>query len=160
MTDRRIDPATDRTFARDVARQLEVRRRRRRLLTLLLLLGALIAAAMYLRCGGWGLGGRGEGSGAGSGAGSGPGSVVEPAVDAGPVRCAVRVTSEGMTVGGTKATLDEVVTACKATTGAEVLITGDARQGDWDDLRTAFDAAGIVYLTREPRGVAPIDAGI
>nr|MBA3818061.1 hypothetical protein [Deltaproteobacteria bacterium] len=109
---------------------------------------------------GFGGAGEGEGSGPGSGAGSGPGSVATPAVDAGPVRCAVRVTSEGMTVGGTKATLDEVVTACKATTGAEVLITGDARQGDWDDLRTAFDAAGIEYLTREPRGVGPVDAGL
>jgi hypothetical protein len=40
-----------------------------------------------------------------------------------------------------------------------VTVTGDARQGDWDELRAALDEAAIPYLTREPRGATPADAG-
>jgi len=129
-------------LAKDVASELEWRRRRRKLLFISVWAAAIIAAVLYLRCGsGWGTGGKGAGKGSGSG---GPTAV--PA--AGPKRCIVRVSVEGIIVDGKKSTRDEAVAACKATDGALVTVTGDARQGDWDDLRTALDAAGVKIFTR------------
>jgi hypothetical protein len=59
----------------------------------------------------------------------------------------VRVTSEGIAVDGAKATKDEAVDACKKLGAAEVVVTGDARQGAWDELKAAFEAAGVpVFL--------------
>ena len=110
--------------------------RRRRLA--LAAAGALaLAAALWLRCGsGWGLGGTGRGSGSGA---------------AGPTaakRCALRVTATGIFVDGKSRTRDEAVAACKAT-GAEVVVTGDAREGDWKDLDAALHAAGVDVVVRE-----------
>ena len=104
------------------------------------------------------------GKGLGLGGGSGPGDGEErrgiaAIPDAGPTRCAIRLSAAGITVEGKAATQAEAIAACKATTGADVLVTGDARQGDWDDLRAALEAAGIAYFTREPRGVTAPDAG-
>ena len=66
-----------------------------------------------------------------------------------PKRCDVRVAAAGITVDGKPATKDEAVKTCKGRPGADVVVTGDARQGDWDALRSAFDASGIVvYLRR------------
>ena len=66
-----------------------------------------------------------------------------------PKRCDVRVAATGITVDGKPATRAEAVTLCKNRPGADVVVTGDARQGDWDDLRAAFDASGIaVYVRR------------
>ena len=125
---------------RAVAKELDRRQRRRKLLLLALIVGAIIAAISYLTCGqGFGLGGHGKGSG--SGAGSGPDSAV--AVDAGPRRCAVRVDAAGASVDGASATTEQIVAACKTTVGADVVVTGDARQGDWDALRAALEAAAI-----------------
>lgn len=133
-----------------LALELDRRRMRRRLLTLFVLLGAAIAAALYLRCGkGFGTGSSGEG---------GKGIATIPA-DAGPKRCNLRLTGTGLTLDGKPVTRDTAIVACKRTAGADVLITGDARQGDWDDLRGALEAASIQFFTREPRGIAPRDAG-
>ena len=99
-------------------------------------------AVLYLRCGsGWGIGGKGSGKGDGSGA-------AQPALTSGAKRCVVRVTAEGIVVDGNKMKRDEAVAACKATEGALVTVTGDARQGDWDELRTALDQAGVKIFTR------------
>jgi hypothetical protein len=126
--------------AKAVAKQLDRRQMQRKLLFLALVVGAIIAAITYLTCGqGFGLGGKGKGSGAGSG--SGPGSAVT--VDAGPKRCAIRIAAAGTTVDGQPASVEQIVTACKLTTGADVTVTGDARQGDWDTLRAALEAAEI-----------------
>jgi hypothetical protein len=126
--------------AKAVAKQLDRRQMKRKLLFLALVVAAIIAAITYLTCGqGFGLGGKGKGSG--SGAGSGPGSAL--VVDAGPKRCAIRVAASGTTVDGTAATVEQIVSACKTTTGADVTVTGDARQGDWDALRAALEAAEI-----------------
>ena len=112
-------------FAKDVATQLDRRRMRRRLLVLAVLGAAIVLAVLYLTCGrGWGLGGSGKGKG------EGPGSAT--AVNPGPRRCVIRVTAAGIKLDGKSTTLDAVVKACKATTGADVVVTGDARQGDWD----------------------------
>ncbi|MBX3156675.1 MAG: hypothetical protein KF773_11785 [Deltaproteobacteria bacterium] len=124
------------------------RRRRVRRLLVLALLAALIALAVtYLTCGpGFGFGGKGKGDGSGSGSGSGPG--VQPlvtTVDAPPARCAVRIASAGITVDGAKATREEAVAACKGREGADLTVTGGARQGDFDELRAAFGEAKIPF---------------
>lgn len=111
-----------------------------RLMLLVLLAAAIALAVMYLTCGtDFGLGGKGKGEA--------PRTLVS--TDAGPTRCVVRVSAEGITVGGKLVTRDEAVTACKATTGADVVVTGDARQGDWDELRAALEAAGVAVYTKQ-----------
>ena len=134
----------DKKLVKDVASELEARRRRRKMM-FLLVWAALIALAIYfVRCGGgWGLGG-GKGAGKGAGAGSGIGSSAQPA------RCTIRVSGEGIFVDGAKKTRDDAVAYCKKTDGAMVTVTGDARQGDWDELRAALQAVGVkLYLRGE-----------
>jgi hypothetical protein len=126
-------------FAKDVAKELEKRSRRRKL-TWFVVIAALIALAVsYLQCGsGFGLGG-----GKGKGDGEGSGTVKAPE----PARCTVRVSSEGIFVNGAKTTRDDAVKQCQKTDGAMVTVTGDARQGDWDELRAALEAVGVkIYL--------------
>jgi hypothetical protein len=127
-------------FADDVARALH-RRMRRRKLAMFSVAAALIALAVYfVTCGhGFGLGGHGAGVGSG----------VAAASDAGSKRCIVRVSIAGYTVDGTpEATRDDVVAACKNTAGAEVTVTGDAREGSWTDLKIALEAAHIAVYQR------------
>lgn len=126
-------------FADDVARALHRRMRRRRL-AILAVGGAILAVAVYfVTCGhGFGLGGTGTGSG-----------VAAASSDAGPNRCLVRVTASGYVLDGKPAaSRDGIVTTCRTTTGAEVTVTGDARQGDWDDLRAALEAAHVAILVQ------------
>jgi hypothetical protein len=149
-------PPVDRRFAKDVAKHLDRRRMRRRLLLWALLVGAIVFAALYGTCGrGFGLFGAGAGAGAGKGKGSGAGaSTAQPLltpVDAGPRRCSLRVAASGITADGAPATVAQAVAACKGATAAEVLVTGGARQGDWEDLKAALDTAGIPILRAEPR---------
>jgi hypothetical protein len=135
---------------RRLARELDRRRMRRRMLVLVTLLAAAIAALVYLRCGGgWGTGGKGPGEG---------GTTTTTATTDAATRCMVRLTATGLTVDGKSMTRDEAIAACKDKAGADVLITGDSRQGDWDELRGALEAASIPFFTREPRGVTPSDA--
>lgn len=126
--------------ANQVAKALDHRQRRRKLILLALLAGAIALAVIYGTCGhGWGLG-------TGSGKGEGPANAVE----AGPRRCAIQVAREGVTVDGAKATRDEAVATCKkAGAGADVIVTGDAREGDWKDLETALRAARIEIFVRK-----------
>lgn len=129
-------------FAKDVAKQLDRRRLRRKLVVFALFIALIVLAVTYVTCGrGWGLGGAGKGEG------SGPGSSAPR--DAGPSRCAIRVTAEGILLDGTRATREAAVAACKVTTGADVVVTGDARQGDWDALRAALEAAGVPIFTKQ-----------
>ena len=86
-----------------------------------------------------GTGGGGEGKGDDKGTSPATGSAVTP----GPVRCVVRVTAEGISVDGKQLPREEAVAACKQTEGALITVTGDARQGDWDELRTSLEAAGV-----------------
>jgi hypothetical protein len=131
------------TLAKDVAKELEKRARRRKLVGFGAAVGLVVLAVFYLTCGrGWGLGGPGKGNGEGSG--------TVAAADAGPRRCTVRVTATGLVVDGKPVTRDEAVATCKATTGADIVITGDARQGDWDELRTALADAHVPIYLKEP----------
>ena len=126
-------------FAKDVAKELEKRSRRRKLIWFTVLAALVALAVSYLQCGsGFGLGG-----GKGKGTGEGSGTVKSPE----PARCAIRVSAEGIFVNGAKTTRDEAVKQCKKTDGAMVTVTGDARQGDWDELRAALEAVGVkIYL--------------
>lgn len=147
-------PVPDRRLASDVAKHLDHRQMRRKLFLWALLIGAIVLAALYLRCGqGLGLGGKGKGKGAGAGAGSGSVQpLLSPPADAGPFRCEIRVAASGITAGGKPVTVEEAVAACKGATAAEVLVTGGARRGDWEDLKAAFDRAEIQILRVEPKG--------
>jgi hypothetical protein len=122
-----------------------LRRRRRKASLYALFIAAIIAAITYLRCGaGWGTGGKGPGKGEGTGT---SGSAVTP----GPKRCVVRVAANGITVDSKPMKRDEAIAACKVTEGALVTVTGDARQGDWDELRAGLEAAGVKIYTRGDR---------
>ena len=119
-------------LAKDVAKQLDRRHRRRRLFVLGGWVALVALAAIYLRCGrGWGLGGKG-----GDGTGTAAGSNVER-------RCAIRVAATGITVDGKPMPIPDAVGTCVATRGADIVVTGDAREGDWKALRDALDAAGV-----------------
>lgn len=141
----------DSRLARDVAKHLDRRRMRRKLLLWAAILALIAAAAMYLTCGrGFGLGGLGKGAGEPGGPGSAHTLV-------GPQRCAIRVTASGITVDGKPMPSDEAVTTCKAMAGADVVVTGDARQGDWELLKAALQAADVKdIVVHEP---APAGAG-
>lgn len=147
----------DKRFVKDVAAHVDRRAMRRKLLGWAVVIGAIVAAVLYARCGS----GFGFGKGKGKGDGKGSGSAVVAPVDPGPRLCAIRVAAAGITVDGKPATRDEAIRVCRTTEGASVLVTGDARQGDWDELRAALEASAIPYEVREPRGVvAPgADAG-
>jgi hypothetical protein len=135
-------------LARDVAIQLERRRRNKKLGLVAIWAVAIALAVMYLRCGsGWGTGGKGAGKGPGSGE-STPLIQIQPG---GPKRCVVRVSAEGIVVDGKQLKRDEAVAACKQTEGALITVTGDARQGDWDELRTALEGAGVKIFKRDDR---------
>jgi hypothetical protein len=131
---------TDKRFAKDVATQLDRRRTRRRTLFGTAVAGLIALAVMYARCGsGWGLGG----TGGGGGTGSGTSIVARP--ESGVRRCEVRVGPGHITVDGKPATRDQALEICRHTAGADVVITGDARHGDWADLETALKAAKIDF---------------
>jgi hypothetical protein len=130
-------------LAKDVATELSRRARRRKLVLFAALVAAIALAASYVTCGkGWGLGGGG-----GTATSNGTGSA-RAAADAGPSRCTVRVTADGITVDGVKRSRDEAVAACKGKEGALVTVTGDARQGDWDELRAALEAVRVKIFLR------------
>lgn len=141
-------PRSDRQMARDVARHLDRRRGRRRLLVWTTLLALVGAAALYLRCGdglGLGLGGGGQGI-------ADLDQTEAPRVEAGPRRCQVRVSASR--TGATVITVDgkpmgpaEAVVTCKGAGAADVVVTGDAREGDWKDLRSALENAGVTDIS-------------
>jgi hypothetical protein len=122
--------------AKDVAKELDRIHRRRRLLILGGWAVLVILAAVYLRCGrGWGTGGKGPGTGGGSGSAA-------PA----PHHCQVRVTAKGLELEGKPTTQAAIIDSCAQ--GVDVVVTGDAREGDWDALKSALDAAKIPRFTR------------
>ncbi len=147
---------------RSAAERLQRRSRIRRLLLWAAAITAIVIAVMLIRCGGGfgfgtggGLGlGAGKGRGLGSNVGTGSGTRRARA----PQPCAVRVDAAGITVDGRSATVPDVVTACRAAGGAEVVVVGDARLGTWEALRVALDTAAIATHVRGA-GELPADGG-
>jgi hypothetical protein len=118
---------------------------RRKVFLWFALLGAIVLAIIYGTCGaGWGLGGGGKGNGDGDGS-------VKGVVTEDGRRCSIFLAKEGITVDGKKMTRDEAVAACKPHKAADVIVAGDARRGDWNDLKAALDAAKIEIFKREPK---------
>jgi hypothetical protein len=62
-------------------------------------------------------------------------------------RCAIRIAPGGITVDGARTTLAAAVDRCRDR-GAEIIVTGDAREGDWIALRDALDSAGVPWSRR------------
>lgn len=124
------------------------------------LAGLVVLAVVYLRCGGGGFGFGGGGLGVGGGSGVGlrspatprPLSGDEKGRDAGALRCQLRLDGTGLwqlgATGQAKVEVAAAVASCKAAGGADVVITGDARQGAWDELRAALDGAGVPSFVR------------
>jgi hypothetical protein len=142
------DKQATKDLAKGVAKELSAQRRRRKLATYSVFGVLLAGAIMFVRCGtGWGVGGgKGDGVGDGNGAGKAKGS----GSAAQQQRCTVRVAADGIFVDGAKKTRDEAVKLCKKTEGAMVTVTGDARQGDWDELRAALQAVRVkIYIRGE-----------
>ncbi|MBL8623281.1 MAG: hypothetical protein JNK64_18360 [Myxococcales bacterium] len=144
---------TPREVESAVAKVLARQRRRRRLFVAAVI-AVLIIALLAIRCGGgFGLGG-GDGLGGGrGGAGTGTGSGSASA----PARCQLRVDATGVTVDGKPATPAAAVAACRG--GADVVVTGDARQGTWDELARALAAAGVATAVRGAGAPVGVDAG-
>jgi hypothetical protein len=149
--------------ARSAGERLQRRGRIFRILFWAAAIAAIVLAILFVRCGGgWGLGlGGGKGRGVATGKGDGEGTgKARPAADRAPLRCQVRVDGTGLSLDGKPSSIPAAVTACKATAGADVLVAGDARQGTWDELRAALDAAGIPSLVRGAVTTPPAaDAG-
>lgn len=143
MTQPPARPPGDRQFARDVAKQIDRRRVRRRLTLWSALLALVSAAALWLRCGG-GFGFLGIG---GAGEGKGEGDAARPVLR--QARCAIRLSADGISVDGRPMSRDAAVATCKATPGADVVVTGDARHADKEELLTALHAARIDIMAKD-----------
>lgn len=130
-----------RRLAKDVARQLDRRRTGRRLAGLLALAAVIAAIVLFFR---FGLGaGRGAGEGPGAGPGPGSGSARALVAPTTTPPCRVRVTGEGLRLDGGAATREQILASCERAGAADVVVTGDARQGDWDELKVALEAADV-----------------
>lgn len=140
------------------------------------LVALILVALAYLKCGaGFGLGSGGlgldkedrEGEGAGKGRGDGTGDGTgmstkqdEPTAPAkplvgetpAPARCQLRLDGSGLwqlgSTGQEKMEVAAAVAACKQAGGADVTVTGDARQGAWDELKRALDEEGVASFVR------------
>lgn len=111
----------------------------------------IIGALLYFAMGGLGIG-------------IGPGGLVrtaddpEPPAEAergekgdkakpAPKPCALRLDRRGLWRGDRSITVKQAVVRCRKAGRASVTVTGDAKQGDLDDLNRAFDEAGIEVLS-------------
>jgi hypothetical protein len=70
-------------------------------------------------------------------------------------RCRLRLSAHGLTVDGEPATIDEAAARC---TDGELVVTGDALQGDLDRLRAALAARGRPVRERLPWPAPPAPA--
>jgi hypothetical protein len=66
--------------------------------------------------------------------------------------CRLRLSAQGLTIDGEPATIDEAAARCD---DAELVVTGDALQGNLDRLRAALAARGRRFRERLPGAVAP-----
>ena len=141
-------------MTRSAPERLRRRDRMRRALFWIAVGAALVLALVLVQCGG----GFGLGGGGGSGVGGGRRAIgTSDGSGAAIPRCALRVDATGIALDDRAVSIADAVAACHRAGGAEVLVTGDARQGTWDALRAALDAAAIAFHTRGAG--APPDAG-
>lgn len=110
------------------------------------LAGLVAAAIAVLRCApGIGLGGGGEGS---------EEQVAKETPEPAPaaLRCQLRLDAAGLwllaATGQTQVSQEQAVSACRTSGGADVVVTGDAKQGSWEALRSALEAAKVPAFVR------------
>lgn len=110
------------------------------------LAGLVAAAIAVLRCApGIGLGGGGEGS---------EEQVAKETPEPVPaaLRCQLRLDRGGLwlltATGQTAATIEQALAACRTAGGADVVLTGEAKQGSWEELRSALEAAKVPAFVR------------
>jgi hypothetical protein len=126
---------------------------------LLAAIAAGVIVGSYLQCGGLGLGpGFGFGKGAGSGTASAP-TATATTTGAAPAPCKIRLDGSGLSVDGKPATASEAAAACRASGTADLVVTGDARSGTYDELRAALDAAGVKYNRPNAATTGTAEAG-
>jgi hypothetical protein len=108
-------------------------------------LALAILGALYARCGsGFGFGPGGDGVGSERGESSAPAASDERLAG----RCQLRLAADGLTLDGKPIETTAAVTACQRHDGADLVVTGDARQGDLDALRAELDRAKIPVFSR------------
>jgi len=118
----------------------------------------VIGALLYFLMGGLGLGiGPGEGEAPQtSEAPAETESEVEPEAEPNnegeaekpkPPPCELRLDRRGLWRGEATLAIADAVTQCREAGRASVTVTGDAKQGDLDELNRAFAAAGIEVLS-------------
>jgi len=105
--------------------------------------GALLVWLLVSGGGGLGLGGSGGGT-----ASAAPAPPPTPAPP--PPPCKVRIDILGVHVDGKPVDVKTAIERCRASKRAEVVVTGDARQGTKDDVMRSFAAAGIAVATNSP----------
>ena len=115
-------------------------------------LGALIAAALLWlsQCGG-GLGVLADGADwVRDRAGVARSDEAPPDGDAGAAiaRCDLRLDRNGLSLAGRPVERDEAVKACARAGAADLLVTGDARYGDFEALHDALEGAGVEVYVR------------
>ena len=133
--------------AKDVAKEIERRARRRKLAMLGVWVALVVAAVLYLRCGqGWGTGGTG----------SGTSTSTSTSTSTNKKRCQLKLGSSGVMLDGKTMSREGAVEQCaRAGGGAEVTVTGDAREGDWSALRGMLSAAHVDIVVHQP----PVGSG-
>jgi hypothetical protein len=123
----------------------------KKLRNMVLALGAAIAAAFIFlfQCDG-GLGVVGDGAEwAREKAGIARPDAAPAAGDAAAAaaRCQLRLDPSGLSIDGEPAEIEDAVDACAASGAADLVVTGDARYGEFEALSEALDAAGVdVYV--------------
>jgi hypothetical protein len=72
-----------------------------------------------------------------------------PAVDDARIeRCRLRLDGAGLTLGGEPVELDDAVEACRAAGAADLVVTGDATFGTFEEVRAALEEAGVEVYQR------------
>lgn len=123
-----------RTIARETARELQYRDARRRWkrngAIAGVTVGAVLLAMLFLKLG------QSVGTGR---AGTAPTPPQHPRI---------RIDASGITIDGTPAGIGDAVSRALRAGGADVVVTGDARQGDVDQLLAALRASGVPFEVR------------
>lgn len=120
--------------------------------------GLIVAAVLYLRCG--------DGFGFGRGDGTGKAKEVQDAVEKASTQpaaslrpCQLRLDGAGLSLGDRRVRVEEAVRACKETSGAELVATGDAVYGELERLRETLERAGVKVFVRHPGAASARESG-
>lgn len=117
-------------------------------------LAAAVAVGMLLR----GCFGLGSGDGSGDDRGDQPAetteiqALAEVTPDAAPpplTHCKLRLSSKGLTLNGDPIDIPGALNACRDAEEVRLRVTGGARSGTYDEIRSAFERAKIELLIKD-----------